>query len=91
MLHFRGGLVGKCQAQDFLAGEFRLGLEKVADALGDDASLARAGAGHHDQRSLAVLRRGALFGIELNAGAGAPTYSNRSAILNAIYSTVAHG
>src|SRR5258708_24421888 len=73
MLHFRGGLVGKRQSQDFLAREFRLSIEQIADALGDDASLARARASHHDERSLAVLCRGALFRIELNArsrGAG---------------------
>ena len=73
VLHFRGGLVGERQAQDFLAREFRLGIEQVADALGDDASLARARAGHHDERTFAVMHGGALLGIELNArrrGAG---------------------
>ncbi len=73
VLHFRRGFVGKRQAQDFLAGKFRLGIEQIADALGDDAGLARARAGHDDQRAVAVLRRGALLGIELNArrrGAG---------------------
>ena len=73
VFHFRGGLVGERQAQDFLAREFRLGIEQIADALGDDASLARARAGHHDERAFAVMRGGALLGIELNArrrGAG---------------------
>ena len=67
VFHFRGGLVGKRQAQDFLAGEVRLRIEQIADALGDDASLARARAGHHDQRTLAVMHGGALLGIELNS------------------------
>ena len=67
VFHFRGGLVGERQAQDFLAREFRLGIEQIADALGDDASLARARAGHHDERTLAVMHGGALLRIELNA------------------------
>ena len=67
VLHFRGGFVSECQAQNFPAGEFRLRFKQIADALGDHASLARARAGHHDKRSLAVLCRGALLGIELNA------------------------
>ncbi len=73
VLHFRGGLVGERQAQDFLAGEFRLRIQQIADALGDDASFARARAGHHHQRPFAVMHGGALLGIELNArrrGAG---------------------
>ena len=67
VFHFRGGLVGKRQAQDFLAREVRLGIEQIADALGDDASFPRARAGHHDERPLAVTHGGALLGIELNA------------------------
>ena len=67
VLHLRRGLVCKCQAQNFLAREFRLGIEQITDALGDDASLTRAGAGHHHERTLAVLCRGALPRIELNA------------------------
>src|SRR5258707_7728097 len=67
VLHFRGGLIGKRQAQNFLAREFRLGIEQIADALCDDASLARDRAGYHNERSLAVMRRSALLRIELNS------------------------
>ena len=50
-----------------LPRQFRLRFQQVADALGDDARLARARAGHHHERPFAVLRGGALLGIELNA------------------------
>ena len=38
--------------------------QQVADALGDDARLARARAGDHQQRPFAVAHRGALLGVE---------------------------
>ena len=82
MLHFRRGLVGKCQAQDFLAGQFRLGFEQIANALGDDARLARARAGHHHQRAFAVLHRSALLGVELNSRRRRAGMSKRSAMGN---------
>ncbi len=67
MLHLRGRFVREGQAQDFLAGELRLGVEQVTDALGDDARFPRARAGHHHQRALAVMHGGALFRIQLDA------------------------
>ena len=70
MFHFRRGLVGKRQAQDFRAGKLRLCVEQIADALGDDARLSRARAGHHHQRTLAVMHGGALLRIELNSRRG---------------------
>jgi len=70
VFHFRRGLVGKRQAQDFLAGKFRLGVQQIADALGDDASLARARSRHHDERALAMLHGGALLGVERKARRG---------------------
>ena len=47
--------------------KFRLRVEQVADALRDHAGLACARAGHYDQRAFAMMRGGALLGIELNA------------------------
>ena len=55
VLHFRRGLVGKRQAQDFLARQFRLGLQQVANALGNNARFARARSGHHHERAFPVL------------------------------------
>ncbi len=52
MLHFRRRFVRERQPQDFLARKFRLRFEQIADALGDDARLSRARAGHHHQRAL---------------------------------------
>ncbi len=67
MLHFRRGLVGKRQPQDFLARQTGLRIEQVANAFGDDARFSRARAGHHHQWALAVIHGGALFRIELNS------------------------
>ena len=67
MLHFRRRFVGERQPQDFLAGKFRLRVEQIADALGDDARLSRARAGHHHQRPFAMMHGGALFRIQLNS------------------------
>ena len=67
MLHFRRRFVRERQPQDFLARKFRLRFEQIADALGDDARLSRARAGHHHQRPFAMVHGGALFRIQLNS------------------------
>ena len=59
-----GGLVGKCD------GENRIGrdpffLDQPGDAAGDDARLARAGAGQDQQRPFGGFNGGALFGIQI--------------------------
>ena len=67
VLHFRCGLVGERQAEDFRARQVRLRIEQIPDALGDDARLPRARPGHHHQRPVPVMRRGALLGVELDS------------------------
>ena len=61
--HFLGGLVGERDGEDFV----RLGVavaDEIRDAAGDDARLARAGAGEDEQRPVDVQDRFALFGIQ---------------------------
>ncbi len=70
MFHFRGGLVGERQAKDFRSGQFRLSFEQIADALGNDARLSRACAGHNNQRSCTMMCRCALLRIKLNPRSG---------------------
>ncbi len=85
MLHFRRRFVGEGQAEDGFAGQFGIGFEQVADALGNDARLAGARAGHHQQRPFAVVHGSALLRVELLAGSfrrtremGGGVSSNRS-------------
>ena len=61
--HLFRGLVGEGDGEHFV----RLGVavaDQIGDAAGDDARLARSGAGEDQQRALGVKNRVALFGIE---------------------------
>ena len=60
-----GRLLGERQADDGFAGQFGIGFEQMADALGDDARLARARAGHHQQRPFAVRTAARCCGVQL--------------------------
>ncbi len=74
VLHHRRGLVGEGQPQQALAGERRVGLQQVADALGDDARLACARARHHQQRTFAVAHCGALLRVQQVVRVGRARY-----------------
>ncbi len=67
IFHLVGGFVGERQGEDVFAREIRVGFEKMADALGDDARLAGASAGDDEERAFAVLDGGALLGVEREA------------------------
>src|SRR5580704_836522 len=91
VFHFRSGLVCERQAQDFLAREFRLGIEQIADALGDDASFPCARAGHYHERSFAMMHGGALLGIKLNSRCRGPgKFKKVSHLESSQPTTVAH-
>ena len=62
--HFAGGLVGEGDGQDGVGRDAFLA-DQPGDAAGDDAGLARAGAGQDEQRALGGLDGGALFGIQI--------------------------
>ena len=62
--HLAGGLVGKRDGQNRVRRD-ALFLDEPRDAAGDDAGLARAGAGQDEQRALGRFNGGALFGIQI--------------------------
>jgi len=68
-LHFAGGFFRVGEGEDIFAAESGVGLEEMADAFGDDAGLAGAGAGDDKQRAVAVIDGAALGVVELE-GAG---------------------
>ena len=61
--HLARGLVGEGDGQD-LVGEGALGQQDVREAGGQDAGLAGAGTGQHQQRAIDGFDRRALFGVE---------------------------
>jgi hypothetical protein len=63
LAHFAGGLVGEGDDQHLAGPGFAL-VQDVGDAGGEDARLARAGAGQHQQRAVGRLHRVALFRVE---------------------------
>ena len=65
MLHLSRRSVGERQRQDGFAGQVGIGIQEMADSLGDDARLAGARAGDHQERPLAVAHSGALLIVEL--------------------------
>jgi hypothetical protein len=62
MLHLVGGLVGERDRKD--ARRRHTFLDEVRDAMREHAGLARAGAGHHQQRPTAVHDRIELIGVQ---------------------------
>ena len=82
LLHFARGLVGEGDGGDRarLVAAFT---DQVGDLVGDDARLARAGAGQHQQRAVEVLRRFALRRIERGKQAHAAPNSRFSYALMA--------
>ena len=62
--HFAGGFVGEGDGEDGVGRDVLLA-DEPGDAVGDDAGLARSGAGEDEQRAFGGLDRGALFGIEM--------------------------
>ena len=68
-LHFAGGFFCVGEGEDVFAAESRVGLKEMADAFGDDAGLAGAGACDDEERAVAVGDRAALGVVELE-GAG---------------------
>ena len=62
-LHLAGGLVGEGDRQDAV-GTHAQGVDQVGDAVGEDAGLARAGAGQHQRRARRGSHRLALGGVE---------------------------
>src|SRR5579862_7833073 len=69
-LHFTGGFVSKRQAQDIFTGKARVGLEEMANALGDDSGLAGSGASDDQQGAIGMSDGATLRVIELQAGIG---------------------
>ncbi len=70
MFHLAGGFVGKREPQDVFASEIRIGLEKITNALSNDASLAGSGTRHHEERTVTMLDGGALLGIQREGRCG---------------------
>ena len=62
--HLGGGLVGEGDGEDGIRRD-ALRLNEIGDAVGDDAGLARAGAGQDEQRAVRGLDGGALLRIHL--------------------------
>ena len=61
--HLFGRLVGERDREDFVRLRVAVA-DEIGDAAGDDAGLARPGAGEDQQRPLDMKNRFALFGIE---------------------------
>jgi len=70
VLHLARGFVGEREAENAFAGELRVGFKQVANAFGDDARLARAGARDNEKRPFAVLDGSALLRVEGDARGG---------------------
>ena len=68
-LHFAGGFFCIGEGEDILPAKRRVGVEEMADALGDDAGFAGAGAGDDEEGAVAVGDGAALGVVELE-GAG---------------------
>jgi len=68
VLHFTSGFVGKREAKDIFTREIRVRFEQVADAFGDYASLAGAGAGNDKKGAFAVFDGSALLDVQLEGG-----------------------
>ena len=66
-LHFAGGFFCVGEGEDIFAAERGVGIEEMADAFGDDAGLAGAGAGDDEQRAGAVGDGAALGVVELES------------------------
>ena len=85
--HLAGGLVGEGDGQNRV-GRDAFFLDQPGDAAGDDAGLARAGAGQDEQRALGGFDGGALFGIQIGEerlqGVG-PVPSRRKWFLTLVY------
>ena len=62
--HLLGGLVREGDRQHLVGLRVAV-TDEIGRAIGDDARLARAGAGQDQQRALAVQHGALLFGIEL--------------------------
>ncbi len=62
--HLAGGLVGEGDGENGV-GRDALFLNEPGDSAGDDAGLARAGAGKDEQRALGGFNSSALFGIQI--------------------------
>ena len=67
-LHFAGGFFCVGKGEDILPAKRRVGFEEMADALGNDAGLAGAGAGDDEERAAAVVDGAALGVVELEGG-----------------------
>ena len=63
-LHLSRGLIRERQPENVFAGEFGIGFEQAADALGDHARLPRPRARNHQQRPFAVLHRRPLLRVQ---------------------------
>ena len=63
LAHLGGGLVGEGHRQDPLRRD-AAGGDQPGDAVGEDAGLAAARAGEHEERPLGRLDRAALLGVE---------------------------
>ena len=63
LAHLAGRLVGERDGRD--RARVRSGADEPRQPVRDDAGLARAGAGEHEERPLLVEDRFALFGIQL--------------------------
>ena len=61
--HLARGFVGKREPENIFARERGIRFEQIADALGDDARLAGAGACDDQQRPFSVLDGRALLGV----------------------------
>ena len=64
-LHFAGSFFCVGEGEDIFAAESGVGVEEVADAFGDDAGFAGAGAGDDKERPVAVSDGAALGVVEL--------------------------
>ena len=71
LLHFLGRLVGEGDGGDIARLEAAF-LNQVSNLLGDHTRLAGAGTGEHKQRTVKVMNRFALLGVEAGHGARIP-------------------